>query len=145
MLSITVWLNVVDYDLIVCFMYLRAERNIALAFLSGVHPDKTISSYTAGTWNPHQNSNLYLCVFVVEAHIYLIKRLSNNYICWSSNIVLNCLIKKFSTQQLRWACMNLVTVEGIRDMQFVPRLFNVKSKNLKFQSNRISYRHKLKC
>jgi hypothetical protein len=32
-------------------MYFRAERNIALAFLSGVQPDKIISSYTDGTWN----------------------------------------------------------------------------------------------
>lgn len=38
------WLDAVNYDLSVCFMYCSAERNIALAFLSGVHPDKIISS-----------------------------------------------------------------------------------------------------
>lgn len=40
-----------NYKLRVRFMYLRADRNMALAFPSGVHPDKIISSYTAGTWN----------------------------------------------------------------------------------------------
>lgn len=36
-------------DLIACFKYLRADRSIALAFLSGITPDKIISSYTPGT------------------------------------------------------------------------------------------------
>lgn len=40
-----------NYRFNVDFMYLKADRNIALAFLSGVHPDDSISSYTAGTWN----------------------------------------------------------------------------------------------
>lgn len=39
----------INYDFTVCFMYFRADRNIDLAFLSGVHLDKIISSYTAGT------------------------------------------------------------------------------------------------
>lgn len=39
------WLrSPINYDLNVSFMYFRADRNIALAFLSGVHPDKIISS-----------------------------------------------------------------------------------------------------
>lgn len=43
--------NHIIHHLSVCFMYFRADRNIALAFLSGVHLDRIISSYTAGTWN----------------------------------------------------------------------------------------------
>lgn len=39
----------INYDFTVCFMYFRADRNIDLAFLSGVHLDKIISSYTPGT------------------------------------------------------------------------------------------------